>query len=417
MSYYRIKGGARLTGEITVHGAKNSVLPILSATILAEGTSVIKNCPSLSDVAATIAILKKLGCTVTQQGSTITVDSTTLNTSVIPCELMLEMRSSVLFLGALLARTKTACICAPGGCKLGERPIDFHLQGLQQMGVKIREIDGMIFCKGARNPRPTVIALPLPSVGATENLMLAACGNLARVTLTGVAREPEIVDLQHCLVSMGADIRGAGSDTIVINGGRNLVPTEHQVMGDRIVATTYLAAAATTGGTVAIRGVSAEHLTAVLEVFDQTGCYLSTRKNAITLATNGALHAPKPIKTAPYPNFPTDAQAIIMATLCRSEGSTQIHETMFTSRYHHVPELERMGACITLDGGHAVVTGRHSLSGAVVQGQDLRATAALVVASLGANGTSHVYGLDHLHRGYERMEQDLLAMGAEIQKI
>ncbi|MFI3251312.1 MAG: UDP-N-acetylglucosamine 1-carboxyvinyltransferase, partial [Eubacteriales bacterium] len=253
MSFYRIDGGHRLTGELMVHGAKNSVLPILASTLLASGESVIHNCPKLSDVEATLAILRELGCRVTRQESTVTVDATTLTTSEISCELMQEMRSSVLFLGALISRIGEATVCAPGGCKLGPRPIDLHLSALSQMGVTIDERGESLACTRGTRTHSTTISLPFPSVGATENILLAACGCKGETILIGAAQEPEIVDLQNCLCSMGATISGAGTNKITIQGGRALSPTEYHVMGDRIVATTYLAAAAITGGTVAMR--------------------------------------------------------------------------------------------------------------------------------------------------------------------
>lgn len=415
MEYYHIQGGNRLTGEIQVHGAKNSVLPILAGCLLAKGETVLHNCPMLSDVEHTLEILSLLGCVVTREGSTVVVDSTVVDTWEIPCEKMQEMRSSVLFLGALLARQGKAQVCSPGGCQLGPRPIDIHLSSLEKLGVLVEQVGDTLSCTTTERTEGREICLSFPSVGATENLMLAACGFSGTTTIIGVAREPEIVDLQQFLCSMGAKVQGAGTTVIQIQGGLPLHATEYQIMGDRIVACTYLAAAAVTGGTVSLTGVSAQVLSSVLSVFSQTGCCLSTRKSAITLASTERLKGVSPIRTAPYPGFPTDSQAILMATLATSQGTTMFEENMFDSRYHHVDELRRMGASIEVSSRVAVVTGKKQLQGARVQGRDLRGTAALLVASLAAKGDSFVYGLPHLNRGYGSLESDLRSMGACIQ--
>lgn len=418
MSFYQVIGGQRLTGELQVHGAKNSVLPILAGTLLAKGESVIHNCPELSDVSTTLDILSLLGCQVTREGSTAIIDASNVTGWEIPCEMMQEMRSSVLFLGALLARQQKIQLCAPGGCQLGPRPIDLHLSSFQKLGVEVSQHGDILSCTTTPKTQGREICLPFPSVGATENIMLAACGFSGTTTLIGAAREPEIFDLQEFLRSMGAKIQGAGTTVITIEGGIPLSPTEYTVMGDRIVATTYLAAAAVTGGTVSLSGIAAQDLTAVLSVLQQAGCCLSTRKSAITLASS---HTPltgvSPIRTAPYPGFPTDAQAIIMAMLATSQGSTLFEENMFDSRYHHVDELRRMGASIEISSRVAMVTGKSNLTGATVRGRDLRGSAALVVAALGAEGDSRIYGLEHIKRGYESLEKDLQTMGAKIQEI
>lgn len=414
MSFYQVQGGNRLSGELNIHGAKNSVLPILAGTLLAKGESVIHNCPALSDVRATLDILELLGCRTRREGSTIIVDATTVTKWEIPCDKMQEMRSSVLFLGALLARQGRADVCTPGGCQLGPRPIDLHLSSFRDLGVNVIQQGELLSCTTTKATEGREICLPFPSVGATENILLASCGFTGVTTLIGAAREPEIVDLQGFLQQMGANIQGAGTSVITIHGGKPLSPTEYTVMGDRIVASTYLAAAAVTGGTVSLSGISPQILTAVLSVFQQAGCCLSTRKSAITLSATHPLQGVSFIRTAPYPGFPTDAQAIIMAMLSTSEGSSLFEENMFDSRYHHVDELRRMGAAIQVSSRVAMVTGRQTLQGATVRGRDLRGTAALVVAALAAQGESKVYGLEHLHRGYESMVEDLSNMGATI---
>lgn len=415
MSFYRIQGGNRLTGEINVQGAKNSVLPILAGSLLAEGETILHNCPDLSDVTSTLEILELLGCEIKREGDTVQISSKNITGNEIPCELMQEMRSSVLFLGALLGRVKQAKLCAPGGCQLGPRPIDYHLQAFRELGVDLVDSGETLTCSVGEQCCGKEICLPFPSVGATENIMLLACGISGKTTLVGAAREPEIVDLQEFLKSMGANISGAGTTVITIEGGNPLSSSEYSIMGDRIVATTYLSAAAITGGTVSLTGISASTLTSVLAVFDQMGCRLSTRKTALTLAAPEPLQSVVPLRTAPYPGFPTDAQALLMTTLCRAEGSTMFVENMFDSRYHHVDELRRMGAKIEISSRVAMVTGRGRLQGATVQGRDLRGTAALVVAALGAEGESRVYGLSHLNRGYQQLHQELNSMGAQIQ--
>lgn len=414
MNFYHIRGRKRLTGDLHVHGAKNSVLPILAGTLLAAGESVIHNCPDLSDVRSTLKILRLLGCSVSKEGSTVIVDARNVTGWQIPCDLMQEMRSSVLFLGALLARQKQAELCAPGGCQLGPRPIDLHLSAFQDLGVDVLQSGDTLSCTATSTTCGKEIYLPFPSVGATENIMLAACGISGTTTIVGAAREPEICDLADFLTSMGAEIHGAGTSTIHIKGDCPLHGAEHTVIGDRIVATTYLAAAAVTGGTVSLSGITADSMSSVLSAFQQAGCCLSTRKSAITLATTQALRGIPSLRTAPYPGFPTDTQALFMATLATAEGTTMFEENMFDSRYHHVDELRRMGASIQISSRVAVVTGPQPLRGATVYGRDLRGTAALVIAALCAEGESRVFGLEHLNRGYEQLDRELRSMGAEI---
>lgn len=416
MSFFEITGGRRLSGSITAHGAKNSVLPILAASILGQGVSVIENCPCLSDVEATVDILRQLGCTVERQGDTVTVDATRVQGGAIPGELMGRMRSSVIFLGAILVRTGQAQMTYPGGCELGPRPIDLHLQALKQFGVQVREVEGVLHCQVVRELRPCQIKLPFPSVGATENAMIAACGAQGTSVILGAAREPEIEDLQTFLNAMGAHVRGAGTSVITVRGGADLHGTRHRIMGDRIVAATYLAAAAATGGRVEVTGVRPEHLNGVLEVLDQAGCHIQVAPNAVRLEQNGRLvGVPGTISTAPYPGFPTDAQAVLMAALATAEGVSQFRENIFQSRYRHVSELARMGADVRLTGRAAQVRGA-SLHGACVDCTDLRGGAALVVAALAARGVTRVGEIHHIDRGYERLEDSLARLGGQIER-
>lgn len=413
MSFFEITGRRPLSGSLAVHGAKNSVLPILAACILAPGKSVIENCPRLSDVTATMNILRELGCKAWREDTAVVVDATSVERSVIPAELMGELRSSVIFLGAILARLGQVQLTYPGGCELGPRPIDLHLEALRRLGAEIREEDGVLYCHAPDGLHGGEVRLSFPSVGATENAMLAACGCTETITIVGAAREPEIEDLQVFLNAMGARVTGAGSDVITVQGASKLRPAQHRVMGDRIVAATYLSAVGAAGGEVEVTGVCPAHLSTVLDVLEQAGCCVRYTNERICLCSGGNLRGVSAIRTAPYPGFPTDAQAVVMAALACGRGSTVFEETMFQSRYRHVSQLARMGADIALDGRNAVVRGT-DLHGADMYSTDLRGGAALVVAALAAEGVSRVGQLHHIDRGYERLEQALSGLGAEL---
>ena len=415
MSHYTITGGTPLQGALTVHGAKNSALPILAATLLCPGVSTIHNCPPLSDVAASIAILEHLGCRVTQTGSSVTVDARVITHADIPDELMREMRSSVLFLGALMGRVGRCEMSYPGGCELGPRPIDLHLSAMRTLGASIKVTPEGLVCT-APYLMGREITLSFPSVGATENAILAAVSAKGVTTVINAAREPEIVDLQQFLNTLGAEIHGAGTSVITIVGGRSLHDGEHRVMGDRIAAATYLAAGAATLGSIELHGVDYRHLSTVTAVLTEAGCRIQSKADAVSLHCDRPLKAVSPIRTGPYPGFPTDAQALIMASLCRAGGSTIFVETVCSSRYRHVDELCRMGADIRTEGQVAVLTGVERLHAAHVCAHDLRGGAALIVAALGAEGTSTITGLHHIDRGYDRLEQNLRALGADIQR-
>ena len=414
MSAYIIEGGHPLDGSVRIHGAKNSVLPILAACLLAPGECVIHNCPELSDVAASLDILRHLGCRAERQGDAVVVDASAPTGWDVPDALMREMRSSVIFLGAILGRMGRAELCAPGGCELGPRPIDLHLGAIRGLGGRITEDGGGLRAEGAL--RGADLVLSLPSVGATENILLAACGCPGRTTLVGAAQEPEIVDLQEFLRAMGAQVEGAGTPVISIEGGLPLHPAEHTVIGDRIAAATYLCAVGAAGGEIVTTGVDPDHLTAVLCALQEAGCRVETGAGEIRLTCYSPLRAIRPVRTAPHPGFPTDAQAILMAALAGGTGSTMFVENIFSSRYHHVDELSRMGADIQVAGRVAVVNGRR-LHGARVRGCDLRGGAALVVAALGAEGTSRISGLKYIRRGYDGLDTALRALGAEITTI
>ena len=416
MSRFQIEGGRPLFGSLQVQGAKNSALPILAAALLAEGECVIRNCPDLSDVTDTLEILRLLGCKVCREGTTLRVDSSGLKGDAVPGELMGRMRSSVIFLGPLLARRGRACLALPGGCELGPRPIDLHLKALGALGARVLESGGQVCCEAGRLVGRE-LCLPIPSVGATENAMLCACGCEGVTTIVGAAREPEIVDLQNFLNAMGADVSGAGESVLTVRGGKALHGTEYTVMGDRIAACTYLCAVGAAGGAVELTGVSPGALGAVLEALDQAGCTVTAEDDRIKLESSGSLHGIAPVRTAPFPGFPTDAQAILMAALAGGRGCTMFVENMFDSRFGHVDELRRMGADIQTSGRVAVVTGAGMLRGARVDGRDLRGTAALVVAGLAARGRTEVGGLRHLRRGYDDLAGNLRRLGGEIREV
>ena len=413
MSHIVIQGGRQLEGALTVQGAKNSVLPILAATILHPGRSVLLGCPHLSDVEASIRILRHLGCKADWEGEKLVVDASTLNRWDVPDHLMREMRSSVVFLGAILARMGWAELSHPGGCELGPRPIDLHLAALRQLGAQLREESGCLRCT-AQHMAGREVVLSLPSVGATENAMLAACGAEGETILVNAAREPEIVDLQEFLCGMGCHVRGAGSSTICIQGRQATHDVTHTVMPDRIVAATYLAAVAAAGGEVELRRVSPGHLSTVTSALHAAGCQISGGEGQVALRSEGRLHSIGAIRTAPYPGFPTDAQAILMAALLRARGATVFVENIFENRYRHVDELCRMGANISVADRVAVVTGVPALCGAQVRCTDLRGGAALLVAGLAAQGETEIGDIFHIERGYEDPVRDLRALGAEI---
>lgn len=416
MSQLLIRGGGQLTGEVTVQGAKNSVLPILAATLLTGDQVELRGCPRLRDVDASIRILRALGCEVRWEGDSLLVDTTGLNGCEISDILMREMRSSAIFLGAILARCGQAELSYPGGCELGPRPIDLHLAGLRDLGAEIDDAGGTLHCKAARLLGRELV-LSLPSVGATENLMLAACGAEGTTVISNAAREPEIVDLQNFLNACGARVSGAGSGAVAVEGGQKLHGCTYQVMPDRIAAATYLCAAASTGGEIFLRDAREQHLATVTAVLREAGCAVTADGGGIACACRDRLRAVRPVRTAPYPGFPTDAQAILMAALLRSRGATVFEENIFENRYRHVDELTRMGGSIRVSGRVAVVTGVERLYGAAVQCTDLRGGAALCVAALAAEGETRISEIGHIDRGYEDIARDLRTLGADIARV
>ena len=413
MELWHIRGGNRLEGACFVQGSKNASLPILAASIICPASTELLNVPQLRDVDAALRILRHLGCWAEQSGGEVTIDSRNLSCCSIPHSLMVEMRSSVIFMGALLARCGEARLSLPGGCQLGKRPIDLHLAALRKMGAEIEEDRGEIFCR-AEALKGAEIVLPFPSVGATENIMLAACAARGETVIHGAAREPEIAALQDYLNAMGADVRGAGTDTVTVG---SLSPEKHiacRIIPDRIVASTIACAAACTGGNVELRGIDPRQFSTVLRFLNQAGCDIISTDRSVRLRSEGELKAVGEISTAPYPGFPTDAQPVLMAALLKAKGLTRITENIFENRYRQVPELCRLGADIVTHGKIAEIWGVDCLHGTALTATDLRGGAAMIVAGLSAQGETLICDDGHISRGYERFEIRLRALGADI---
>lgn len=411
-----INGGRKLDGEIDIQGSKNAALPILAACVAADGVSVIHNCPDLTDVSAAVEILRHLGCTVTREGHTLTVDSRNISCYNIPVKLMREMRSSIVFLGSILSRMGKAELCAPGGCEIGLRPIDLHLSALRSMGVQIDEKNGILMCEAKDGIQPKVITLSFPSVGATENIMLAAVFAKGTTTILNAAREPEISDLALFLNRCGCRVTVTAEGTVIVEGVKKAHAAEHTVIPDRIVTLTYMAAVAAAGGDVLLKKAAPRHFLTVNHVFEKAGCTVRCTDDSVRISRTGRLNCVRDIRTMPYPGFPTDAQAPVMAMLCTAKGTSVIVENIFESRFKHVPELERMGAKIKIEGRVALIDGVENLSGAHVNAIDLRAGGSLAVAGLAARGRTVIGSVHHIDRGYENIVGCLQAVGADAQR-
>ncbi|MCL2637317.1 MAG: UDP-N-acetylglucosamine 1-carboxyvinyltransferase [Oscillospiraceae bacterium] len=411
-----VQGGSRLSGELSVQGAKNSILPLLSATVLCQGESVLHNCPNLSDADAACRILNCLGCKCARDGNTVSVNSKEVLNTDVPKDLMREMRSSIVFLGAILGRTRQCKLTFPGGCELGPRPIDLHVSALRKMGVSIDEEGGFLSCSAPKGIQGANISLTLPSVGATENIILAAVTASGTTEIQNAAREPEIIDLAEFLNKCGAKISGAGTGTVVIEGVEQLGGAEHTVIADRIVAATYLCCAAVTRGELVLKNVNHGHLSAILPVLEQMGCSIYTyNENQLYINAAKLLSAPHKIITSAHPGFPTDAQPMFMALASTLKGTTVFVETIFDNRFRHAHELGRLGAKISVNDRVAVVEGVPRLVGAELEASDLRGGAALVTAALFADKTSTITGISHIERGYDDITGSLQKIGATIQ--
>jgi UDP-N-acetylglucosamine 1-carboxyvinyltransferase len=408
-----VRGGPSLAGAVRVEGAKNSALKLMAASLLAPGESVIRNVPDISDVALMAEVLGVLGASVTRDGHTVRVDATEITSVETPYELVARMRASIVVLGPLVARFGHARVAMPGGCNIGSRKIDMHLRGLEHLGADITFEHGFIDATAPEGLTGDAVILDFPSVGATENLLMAAVLARGTTVIENAAREPEISDLVDMLVAMGARVHGRGSSTLEIHGVEQLAPVEHVTVGDRIEAGTFLVAGALTGGEVTVQGFDPTHLEMLLTKMERAGCVFEHAGSAVTVRRPGRLTAVD-IATLPYPGFPTDMQAQFMALMAMAEGSCVITENVFESRFMFADEIKRMGADIDIEGHRALVRGVRRLQGAPVRSPDLRGGAALVLAGLVAEGETCVTDVEHIMRGYEDFTGKLAALGAEV---
>lgn len=416
MSRYIIEGGNPLEGSIDVKAAKNSVLPLLAACILTEDKVTLRNCPDISDITNMLKIMINIGCVVERDDmGNITVDSSDIYCGEVPCVLAKELRSSIFLMGPMLSRVKKAKISYPGGCEIGMRPIDIHLSGLRELNIDINEEYGYLDCDASKAEAAQIV-LDLPSVGATENLMMASVFLEGKTVLRNCAKEPEIADLQNFLNLMGAKISGAGSSVIVIEGVKKLHGVEYTPIPDRIIAGTYIIAAAMCSGNVELRGVVPEHIYSLIAKLSKTACKIYCKNDKIIVKSKGRLRSLDRIDTMYYPGFPTDMQTQMLALQTISKGTSVIVENIFETRYKTVPEFKKMGADITVRDRTAIVRGVSRLKGAEVCATDLRGGASLVLAGLAAEGITEVKDIYHIDRGYEDMSRVFAELGAKIER-
>ena len=408
-----VTGGRPLTGSVRVGGAKNSALKLMAASLLAPGVTTIRNVPDISDVALMAEVLAGLGAVVVRTDHALTIDATTLSSHEAPYELVARMRASTSVLGSLVGRLRRAKVAMPGGCAIGSRKVDMHIRGLEAMGVAIELGHGYISAEG--RPHGADVILDFPSVGATENLLMAATTATGVTTIENAAREPEIGDLAAFLAEMGARIDGVGSPTITIEGVDELRPVDHAVIGDRIEAGTYLVAGALGGGPVTVSGFDPSHMEMVLTKLAATGAHLEIGQDSVTVRRTGDI-GPVDLATLPYPGFPTDMQAQFMALLAMADGNSVITENVFENRFMFADEITRMGADVRIEGHHALIRGVGQLSGAPVRCPDLRGGAALVLAGLVADGFTEVTDVYHIDRGYEGFVERLQSLGADVKR-
>ena len=412
-----ITGGRPLNGEVRISGAKNAALPIVAATLLAETPMTVTNVPHLQDITTSMELLSQMGVELTiGEQMTIEVDASTISNPVAPYELVKTMRASILVLGPLLARCGKADVSLPGGCAIGSRPVNLHIDGLRAMGAEIEVKNGIVHAKADRLKGATIV-FEIVTVTGTENLMMAATLAEGTTILENAAREPEVVDLANCLIAMGAKISGAGTTKIIIEGVEKLHGAEYAVQPDRIETGTFLVAAAITGGKVKARDTDPTLLDAVLQKLRDAGADITLGDDWIELDMHGKRAKAVDVHTAPYPAFPTDMQAQFMALNCVAEGAGVVRETIFENRFMHVQELQRMGASIAVEGNTAMVRGVDKLTGAPVMATDLRASASLIIAALAAEGETHVDRIYHVDRGYQNIEEKLQGLGARIQRV
>ena len=416
MNSLKIQGGVPLIGEIVISGAKNAALPLLACGLMAgTGSLRLGNVPDLADTRLMKALVRHLGVEWSEDGEDIIL-SGEAQSYVAPYDLVSQMRASILVMGPLLARYGEAQVSLPGGCAIGTRPVDLHIRAMQKMGAIVELADGYVQARAPKGLSGAKIEFPLVSVGATENALMAACLAKGQTQLVNAAKEPEIIDLAACLVSMGAKIEGAGSDVITIEGVDSLHNGAHSVVPDRVEAGSYAIAAAMTGGALTLTNMHSSHLESLFEAMRQAGVSINTQENTAQISSDGRYQAVD-IETQPHPGFPTDLQAQFMAMMCLAEGRSKISETIFENRFMHVPELMRMGADITIEGRTALVTGKASLLSAPVMATDLRASVCLVLAGLATKGETEVSRIYHLDRGYADLESKLGACGAKLVRV
>ncbi len=416
MDKYIVDGGEKLYGKVEVQSAKNTVLPLLAASVLTDEQVKLKGVPTIVDVENMLRILSEVGCKIQRQKDVVVIDSSNAVSHEIPSRLTRELRSSVFMLGSILTRFRRAKISYPGGCDIGLRPIDLHLSGLKRLGVEITEEGGYIECKAEKLVGADIL-LDFPSVGASENIILAAVKAQGVTVIRNAAKEPEIVDLQNFLNAMGAKVRGAGGGTVVIEGVKKLYGVEYSPIGDRIEAGTYLIAAASCGGEIETMGVPTENIAALLHKLRENGCKIHAKNDRIIIRSDGRLKSVNLVETTPFPGFPTDLQAQYSALCATAHGTTLVVENLFETRYKYAAELMRMGADITVRGRTAVIRGVEKLHGARITASDLRGGAALVVAALKAEGKSEIIDLSHIDRGYADFEYKLKKLGGKIRRI
>lgn len=417
MGSYIIEGRSELNGIVEISGSKNSALPVLASTVLDGREYIIRNVPDIRDVRMMLEILKSLECKVKFEDGIVEVDTSNLNTHVVPEMLVKKIRSSIILMGAMLARTGRVDICYPGGCEIGLRPIDLHLKGLKKLGIKIKEQNGMLNCS-VNDIIGCDLHLDYPSVGATENIMLASVGCKGKTVIKNAAKEPEILDLQKFLNHCGYDIKGAGTSTVVINGKKikDKGSIEYKIMSDRIEAGTFLAAAASTESEILIKNINRNHISSLISILDDSGCEMKKVDKDLFVKRKNRLKSAEIIRTQPYPGFPTDMQAQIMAAYSVAKGTTIIKETVFENRFKQAAELIKMGADIKVIGRAAVINGVEKLHGAEVSAKDLRGGAALVIAGISAEGTTKINNIYHVNRGYENFVSKLKKLGVKIKE-
>ncbi|MEG0830534.1 MAG: UDP-N-acetylglucosamine 1-carboxyvinyltransferase [Anaerovoracaceae bacterium] len=415
MENYHIQGGNHIEGEYLVKGAKNATLPILAASVITGGENFFTGCPEISDVDIMEEILKTLGCTVRKERSGILVNTAGLMGEKIPQELMKKMRSSIFLVGPILCRLGEVTICQPGGCAIGKRPIDIHIYGLKKLGASVKENrEGLTFY--GKNLKGTRIDLPFPSVGATENIMMAALGASGQTVINNCAREPEIEDLQNYLNKCGGKIQGAGTSQIVILGGEKLHGAKHQIMGDRVEGGTFLLAAAATGGCLELKGLKIETLNTLCHILGRAGCEVIGRENSICLQAPKRLLGVGKVTTGPYPEFPTDLQPQLGAVMAGALGKSYIEEAVFENRFNYTKQLIKMGGVVEIFQRTAIIEGSGHLTGSSVVAEDLRGGAALVIAGLAAEGETIVKDIKFIERGYANFPEELRKLGGNIGK-